>query len=129
MKRILEHKVFVGFFFCSKNYISFQFPIVATINQAIWRIEKMKRKLIYRLASLGLAISCALVSIPVEGLSGVLTVYAEEATEPVEPMEEATETVESTEETTEIVEPEEGESFGDHFWIGRISCGFLQTHA
>lgn len=65
----------------------------------------MKRKLIYRLASLGLAISCALVSIPAEGLSGVLTVYAEEATEPVEPMEEATETVESTEETTEIVEP------------------------
>ena len=61
----------------------------------------MKRKLIYRLASLGLAISCAFVSIPIEGLSGVLTVYAEEVTEPVEPMEETTEMVEPLAETEE----------------------------
>lgn len=77
----------------------------------------MKRKLIYRLASLGLAISCALVSIPVEGLSGVLTVYAEEATEPVEPMEEATEMVESTEEIIKIVEPIE-ETYFDATNVG-----------
>ena len=92
----------------------FQFPILATIKPALWRTETMKKKLIYRLASLGLAISCAFVSIPVEGLSGVLTVYAGENTEETETTEstevtEITEVIESTEEvdSTEVTETTE----------------------
>lgn len=83
----------------------------------------MKKKLIYRLASLGLVISCALVSIPVEGLSGVLTVYAEENTEMVDSTEEITEEStevifestqeEITEETTEIITEESSDDYSE----------------
>ena len=44
------------------------------------------RKIYYRFASMILAILCTFVSVPVDGLSGAFTVYAEETEE--EPSQE-----------------------------------------
>ena len=83
------------------NFVNIiQFPILATIKSALWRTKRMKtRKIYYRFASMILAILCAFVSVPTDGLSGVFTVYAEE-TENVVPLAETEE--EPTQEVDDV---------------------------
>lgn len=43
----------------------------------------MRKKIFHRIAAFGLALLCAFASVPTNGLSGMLTVYAEETTDEI----------------------------------------------